>query len=255
MTNIVVGKDRIHLSESERYVAGTKNAYFIKVSFSEDWEGMKKSLRFKTDCTEIEVDLLDCSEKFPIPSELFVVPSNHFWVGASGRKCDNLALNTSWLSLGRIAKGTTSSDCCCNSSVESRPSPGTYEYLQNLISERADRVTFENGSLLLWAGDILLSSVDIPTFSSTVVAGNVPVGVIQVWSGDLDDIPESYSLCDGQNGTPDLRSAMIIGASDETPPGTSFDLPPFRWPRRCFLPLTATRKYSWSAGTARTRRT
>lgn len=42
--------------------------------------------------------------------------------------------------------------------------------------------------------------------------GAVPKGVIVMWSGEVDEIPAGWSLCDGSNGTPDLRSRFIVGA-------------------------------------------
>ena len=44
----------------------------------------------------------------------------------------------------------------------------------------------------------------------------LPTGAIVMWAGTIDDISflEGYwSLCDGTNGTPDLRSRFIIGAN------------------------------------------
>ncbi len=40
----------------------------------------------------------------------------------------------------------------------------------------------------------------------------VPIGGIISWSGSIADIPSNYNLCDGSNGTPDLRDKFIIGA-------------------------------------------
>lgn len=41
----------------------------------------------------------------------------------------------------------------------------------------------------------------------------VPRGAILMWSGLVIDIPAGYGLCDGTNGTPDLRGRFVIGAS------------------------------------------
>ena len=40
-----------------------------------------------------------------------------------------------------------------------------------------------------------------------------PVGGIIIWSGSGDNIPEHWALCDGTNGTPDLRNRFVLGAS------------------------------------------
>lgn len=39
----------------------------------------------------------------------------------------------------------------------------------------------------------------------------VPVGTVLMWSGNVAAIPAGFALCDGQNGTPDLRGRMILG--------------------------------------------
>ena len=41
---------------------------------------------------------------------------------------------------------------------------------------------------------------------------SVPIGSILTYKGSLDDIPENWALCDGKNGTPDLRDKFIAGA-------------------------------------------
>ena len=41
-----------------------------------------------------------------------------------------------------------------------------------------------------------------------------PVGFIFMWGGALVDIPENWQLCDGTNGTPDLRNRFVIGSGD-----------------------------------------
>lgn len=40
----------------------------------------------------------------------------------------------------------------------------------------------------------------------------VPVGSILIWSGAANNIPNKWALCDGENGTPDLRGRFIVGA-------------------------------------------
>ena len=40
----------------------------------------------------------------------------------------------------------------------------------------------------------------------------VPVGTIVLWSGTTSNIPTGWVLCNGSNGTPDLRDRFIVGA-------------------------------------------
>tara|TARA_R110000868_G_scaffold275101_1_gene534796 strand:- start:438 stop:1316 length:879 start_codon:yes stop_codon:yes gene_type:complete len=46
-------------------------------------------------------------------------------------------------------------------------------------------------------------------------AGNfdaIATGIITMWSGAVPSIPSGWFLCDGTNGTPDLRDRFIVGA-------------------------------------------
>lgn len=45
------------------------------------------------------------------------------------------------------------------------------------------------------------------------VSGGVPPGVIVMWSGSA--APNGWALCDGTNGTPDLRGRFVLGATTE----------------------------------------
>lgn len=54
------------------------------------------------------------------------------------------------------------------------------------------------------------------------------VGNIIWWQGSLATIPGSWALCDGSQGTPDLRDRFLFGNSIGTPPtvdggGTTHD--------------------------------
>ncbi len=53
----------------------------------------------------------------------------------------------------------------------------------------------------------------IASVAYAFTAGNgIPKGGIIMWSGAIDQIPEGWALCDGNNGTPDLRDRFIVGA-------------------------------------------
>ena len=42
--------------------------------------------------------------------------------------------------------------------------------------------------------------------------GNVAVGSVMIWSGAANSIPTGWQLCDGTNGSPDLRDKFVVGA-------------------------------------------
>ena len=66
------------------------------------------------------------------------------------------------------------------------------------------------------AGIATLAIVDGALKVDTKFAGHgtVPFGAILMWSGATNDIPDGWSLCNGQNGTPDLRDQFIVGAGN-----------------------------------------
>lgn len=41
---------------------------------------------------------------------------------------------------------------------------------------------------------------------------DTPSGVIALWFGAIGSIPAGWLLCDGANGTPDLRDKFVVGA-------------------------------------------
>ena len=43
---------------------------------------------------------------------------------------------------------------------------------------------------------------------------SIPSGVIVSWYGDKANVPSGWAICDGTNGTPDLRDRFIVGAGN-----------------------------------------
>lgn len=54
-------------------------------------------------------------------------------------------------------------------------------------------------------------------------------GIIMIWSGTLLDVPTGYAVCDGENGTPDLRERFIVGAGTEYEPHDTGGQESFEW--------------------------
>jgi microcystin-dependent protein len=46
-----------------------------------------------------------------------------------------------------------------------------------------------------------------PTWSTSFISG-----MIMLWSGSIASIPSGWYLCNGSNGTPDLRDKFVVGA-------------------------------------------
>lgn len=70
----------------------------------------------------------------------------------------------------------------------------------------------------LVARDLPTSSILQNFVASTVPSPGseaLPAGAIIMWSGTIDSIPTGWQLCDGTNGTPDLRDRFVVGARQD----------------------------------------
>lgn len=47
---------------------------------------------------------------------------------------------------------------------------------------------------------------------NSIQTAAIPAGAIVVWNGLISSIPTGWSLCNGTNGTPDLRDRFIVGS-------------------------------------------
>lgn len=43
----------------------------------------------------------------------------------------------------------------------------------------------------------------------------IPANIVIMWSGAIVDIPAGWFLCNGQNGTPDLRNRFVTGSGSK----------------------------------------
>lgn len=50
--------------------------------------------------------------------------------------------------------------------------------------------------------------------TTAFVQAAIPSGVIVMWSGSIASVPSGWYLCNGSNGTPDLRDRFIVGAGN-----------------------------------------
>lgn len=58
----------------------------------------------------------------------------------------------------------------------------------------------------------------IPSLTAAITSV-IPSGLISLWSGAADKVPAGWLLCDGTNGTPDLRGRFVVGAGGSYSPG------------------------------------
>lgn len=50
--------------------------------------------------------------------------------------------------------------------------------------------------------------------TTAFVQATIPSGIIVMWSGSIATIPSGWALCNGSNGTPDLRDRFVVGAGN-----------------------------------------
>lgn len=80
------------------------------------------------------------------------------------------------------------------------------------------KTTFPNfsGAVTLTDAEIDALPTDITDAVDAAVASLsphiVPTGAITLWSGSIASIPTGWQLCNGTNGTPDLRDRFVVGA-------------------------------------------
>ena len=61
-------------------------------------------------------------------------------------------------------------------------------------------------------GTELNSEFDAIAVAVATKQDTLPTGIIVMWSGATNAVPTGWALCNGQNGTPDLRDRFIVGA-------------------------------------------
>jgi microcystin-dependent protein len=62
------------------------------------------------------------------------------------------------------------------------------------------------------AGGTNNTQIATTAFAIAAAAAAFPVGGIIMWSGSVASIPSGWALCNGSNGTPDLRNRFVVGA-------------------------------------------
>lgn len=83
----------------------------------------------------------------------------------------------------------------------------------NRAQENTPARAFPEGSVVelrLTAGSIGEIASQLTT--DILAATQLPRGIITMWSGATNAVPSGWALCDGKNGTPNLKDRFIVGA-------------------------------------------
>lgn len=87
----------------------------------------------------------------------------------------------------------------------------TFENGQNKVVYRKRYMTFGNPGIPWSSFKRIKSLTELASDLVSMEAKLTPVGGIIMWGGNVSEIPTGWSLCDGTNGTPDLRSRFVVG--------------------------------------------
>ena len=79
----------------------------------------------------------------------------------------------------------------------------------------ADHATTADSATNATNADDATHADDADTVGGKLPADLIPTGVIVMWSGAIADIPTGWTLCDGSNGSPDLRDRFVVGAKQD----------------------------------------
>lgn len=72
------------------------------------------------------------------------------------------------------------------------------------------------GGSALAAGSTILTTANFLSHLPSGI-GVISTGMVVIWTGASTSIPSGYVLCDGTNGTPDLRDQFVLGAGGSLP--------------------------------------
>jgi len=76
------------------------------------------------------------------------------------------------------------------------------------------QIYVDDKAILSTTSGVLLSSLKrVPTLTSL---SKFPIGMVTMWSGAINGLPEGWALCDGQNGTPNLKGKFVVGYDPST---------------------------------------
>lgn len=94
---------------------------------------------------------------------------------------------------------------------------GINNAIRQLMSDLKEFQTGAAGDDFTVGGDLAVDGTSTFTGAVTLTGGIsgggfIPTGGIIIWSGASSAIPTGWYLCNGSNGTPDLRNRFVVGA-------------------------------------------
>ena len=94
---------------------------------------------------------------------------------------------------------------------------GINNAIRQLMADLKEQQTGASGDNFTVGGNLAVTGTSAFTGAVTLTGGIagggiIPSGGIIIWSGAANAIPSGWLLCNGSNGTPDLRNRFVVGA-------------------------------------------
>lgn len=149
-------RGKLSVTRQETLISGSSHVYSVQFKFSKDWQGMAKTVVFRTPDGAIS-QLLDPSGLCQIPWEVLKKHGVNLMCGVYGQKAGALILPTVWANLGPIEEGSKSTD------PDVPPTPSQWDQVLQALTGKGDNVVIDGNDLVLRSGEDELSRVTLPS--------------------------------------------------------------------------------------------
>jgi hypothetical protein len=188
----------------QTYTSYSSHRVFTRSYYSNVWQNWSKQARIGTGNSDVRSNLeLDAR---------FLLESNNL--------SDLTSKGTARTSLEVLRKGTASTEIRQNSLLDSR-----YVIGQAGTSGSQVQTNSQNDTKFIKypasAAEVNSGANAAKFVTPSSLKGSkyedalgylVPSGLITMWYGSIASVPAGWKLCDGANGTPDLRDRFVVGA-------------------------------------------
>jgi microcystin-dependent protein len=110
---------------------------------------------------------------------------------------------SSFVGVVRVDATTLQVDANGTISVDFTSTNSSIAYLSSVAATKATSTSF---------GIVRADGTSVLITSGVISIQAFYTGMIMMWSGSIATIPSGWALCNGSNGTPDLRNRFIVGA-------------------------------------------
>lgn len=136
MFAVKVDKNIASIVEKEQITSGSQNVYVTQFEFSDEWQYLERTARFRGGDKVIDI-LLDDTNKCMIPWEVMTKAKVTVEVGAYGVKDGNVVLPTVWASMPIVLQSVLGED---DSAWPSEPTPDVYQQILARLGDLEDKI-------------------------------------------------------------------------------------------------------------------